>query len=194
MGNRFCKNKKWNPGASNVSDDIILKTFEYELKSNTQTFLSQVLLVLLKIEKRFITDSTNVSVGKNALESALLPLRTALEQKESAEAEYAELQIQRGIAKAYKAYSGDNGHQIITLDGQIEEAKDDFESKSKYLLNVSNSVKLPVLDLPNFSLHALVKANKGEQQGLLKSFLLMQGKNWESQRIDEWYQVFIQGW
>ncbi|MBK7110694.1 MAG: DUF4157 domain-containing protein [Bacteroidetes bacterium] len=167
----FAKIKSETPGASNVSDDIILKTFEYELKSNTQTFLSQVLLVLLKIEKRFITDSTNVSVGKNALESALLPLRTALEQKESAEAEYAELQIQRGIAKAYKAYSGDNGHQIITLDGQIEEAKDDFESKSKYLLNVSNSVKLPVLDLPNFSLHALVKANKGEQQGLLKSFL-----------------------
>ncbi|MBK6730903.1 MAG: hypothetical protein IPG60_08025 [Bacteroidetes bacterium] len=75
------------------------------------------------------------------------------------------------MLKLIRRYSGDNGHQIITLDGQIEEAKDDFESKSKYLLNVSNSVKLPVLDLPNFSLHALVKANKGEQQGLLKSFL-----------------------
>jgi len=164
----FSKIKHDTPDAGDVSDDIILKAFEYELKSNTQTFLSQILLVLLKIEKRFITDSWNAGVGKNALETSLIPLKTAVEQKERAESEYAELQIQRGIAKLFQLHTG---QQKIVLDGQIEEAEDDFESKSRYLLELSNSVNLPVLNLPNFSLSTLVKAKREHQQGLLKSFV-----------------------
>jgi hypothetical protein len=146
----------------------IVESFEFELRSNTNAFLSQVLLTLKKIEERFITDSSNAGVGLDLLEEALKPLKLALERKEKAEADYAKLQIDKVLAPMF----GTKAPEITDLEIQTAAAKDDFEAKSKYLLWLSQSLKLPILNMKGFDIKALfAEKTAANKQGLLKAFI-----------------------
>lgn len=148
--------------------NAIVTAFEFELRANTNAFLSNVLLTLLKMEKRFITDSSSAGVGLDRLEAALKPLKLALEQKEKALYDYANLEVERYSF----TFRQPSRQQKIILDWQIEEAKDEFEVKSKYLLELAESVKLPILNMRGFDIKALIaEKTASNKQGLLKSYI-----------------------
>jgi hypothetical protein len=134
----------------------VIAAFETELRSVTDTFLSQSLLALFQIEKTYLADR-NIGIEKDRLRQAIKRVRPSLFQREAGHYELSRQKLQHLLGAS-------NTQKVAEWTEEVEKRDEDLRVESQ-------EANLPVANWKGFDADLVLNADVDAARNGLRAFV-----------------------